>query len=197
MAAGIELTGNGETIDLQQQGGAVAGAAGSFTAGALDRPGRRSAGSRCCASWCASWRWPERRFPGTGMAYGDAPVGREWRGERRTAQLSPGRSRRQADGSVGGDASGGPRTDPLRDPTSSRGWRCKRPWPWRMPATTSAISNLPAWQDMDAGPPDSAVAAAATSGRRFPATRWPFAPTLATRWAAITWTLWSSRTVVC
>ena len=71
MAAGIQLPGNGETIDLQQQVFRLQALAGGLAAGALDHHAKR----RC---WRSVLRIVVRElemagaaFPGTGFAYGD------------------------------------------------------------------------------------------------------------------------------
>jgi hypothetical protein len=72
MAAGIQLPGGGETIELQQQ---VARLQALLEASRQVHSTIREkrCWSRCCASWCASWRWPARLFSGTGLVYGDDP----------------------------------------------------------------------------------------------------------------------------
>ena len=138
MAAGIELPGNGETIDLQQQ---VARLQALLEASRQVHSTIREEEvlEQVLRIVVRELEMAGAAFPGAGLAYGDEPV--------RMAALPayPLEDRDgQPHGRAGGGAPGGPRADALRGRLYRGAGACRPPWRWKTPAITSATWSLPA-----------------------------------------------------
>ena len=137
-------------------------------------------------------------FPGTGLGL--------WRRRRPTADgaaadaaahLSAGGPRRPQDDRAGGGVSRTAASSRSTRPTSSKAWRCRPPWRSKTRAITSATWSLRACSRIWTRRGRFSARCCRRSCPRFPATRWPSAPTPATRWAATISTSWSSPTAAC